>query len=149
MINGLSIMLVLILLGLTFSPVSAFRNCSENEFFNEVTGKCQVCSTCDGLLSRVCSEMHDTLCGIVVDKNLNFSFLEYKHSWNNNPKQQDTPTVLQSYEDEEYWKNLAIALIAVVSVLTVVSTLIVMLDCYRFRKYNLSCKGVATDQGMV
>ncbi|KAL4238263.1 hypothetical protein ACF0H5_002975 [Mactra antiquata] len=150
MVHGPSTMLVPLLLGISLCAVLAVQDCPENEFYNQETKQCQMCSTCDGqLLSRICSGTRDTMCGIVLARNFNFSFLDTKHSLSGSNKEQDTPTVIESDDDEEYWKNLAIALIAVVSVLAVVSTLVVMLDCYRYRKYNMTCKGATLEQGDV
>lgn len=132
------------LLSLTLCPVLMALECKENEFFDVSVEKCKKCSTCpDQLLSRTCSETSDTLCGLEG----NFSFLGSQSAGNEETRDIEAPTVLQSDEEERYWKSLAFALIAVLSALVILTTIVVIVTCHRVRNYTWLCKGVTQEQG--
>lgn len=123
--------------------------CKENEFFNEHTLKCQACKVCqDMLLSRICSGTQDTICEGF--SGLNFSFLGPPRNRGLVPPDKkveiESPTVLQSNEDEAYWKTLAFALIGILSLLVMITTVVVVFTCHRFRNYSWLCKGVTQEQ---
>lgn len=137
-------MFAVFLLSLTLCPVLTALKCKENEFFDVSVEKCKKCSTCpDQLLSRTCSETSDTLCGL----DGNFSFLGSKSAGNEEARDIEVPTVLQSDEEERYWKSLAFALIAVLSALVILTTIVVIVTCHRVRNYTWLCKGVTQEQG--
>ena len=148
------------------SVVSSRRlGCRDNEFFNLETKHCQVCTLCKPgqAFRRTCSETNDTLCGM-----WDFSFLDtrkgmrqqyttdydepfiqqeehYTHRVTKVPTQK-APYVLSGNEEE--WKNLAFALIGVLSVLVILATILVFVICYKVRHTGWFCKTVSgIDQG--
>ena len=160
---------VLLLLLYVLDRTDGARRCRKNEFFNLQLNRCQVCTVCkDGqALRRTCSKTNDTLCGMI-----NFSFLDnrkegkYPYVPNDDysvhftedkpdPQRENTapnnkaPYVL-SQENEREWKNLAFALIAVLSVLIILTTTLVLIICYKVRHTGWFCKSVTgIDQGKI
>lgn len=152
---------VLLLLLYVLDRTDGARRCRKNEFFNLQLNRCQVCTVCkDGqALRRTCSKTNDTLCGMI-----NFSFLDNRkegkypyvpnddysvHFTEDKPDSQrentapnnKAPYVL-SQENEREWKNLAFALIAVLSVLIILTTTLVLIICYKVRHTGWFCKSV-------
>lgn len=136
--------------------------CSENEFFNLQRNLCQVCTVCKHgqALRRTCSKTNDTLCGMI-----NFSFLDghkeekqphvtdddysghfTAYDEQNSHRVSEEPThkapYVLSQENEREWKNLAFALIGVLSVLIILTTLLVLIICYKVRHTGWFCKSV-------
>ena len=163
-------MLMVILMTCLLTEAAArVNNCKSNEFFNLQTRQCQMCTLCKPgqALRRTCSKTNDTLCGMI-----NFSFIdprkEEKEVYNSEDSEQalneiedsfphrvtkeptqKAPYVL-SQENELEWKNLAFALIGVLSVLIIVTTVLVLIICYKVRYTGWFCKSVtAIDQGNV
>ena len=132
--------LVIIILG---ASVSADRFCPENHFFNTETDRCQECSVCpeNVFISRTCSETNDTLC-----RKIDFSFM-IENDENSVKENTVTPYVVSLDEDQLYWRNLAFALIIVLSLTVVISTGCVLVACYRFRHTGRFCKSMVQDHG--
>ncbi|XP_053374288.1 uncharacterized protein LOC123529209 [Mercenaria mercenaria] len=144
MSDGLKMYVAVCLLWVVLCPSLLAQKCKDSEFFDASTQKCKKCSTCpDQLLSKTCSETSDTLCGL----HINFSFLDSQSSGNEDVGDIGTPTVLQSDDEERYWKSLAFALIAVLSALVILTTIVVIVTCHRVRNYTWLCKGVTQEQG--
>lgn len=121
--------------------------CKLDEFFSDELGLCKPCTQCpDTLVINIpCMETRDTICGLGG----NFSFLglpRHKGIVLDVDLHVDRPTVLQSDEEEAYWKTLAFALIGILSLLVVITTLVVLFTCHRFRNYSWLCKGVTQEQ---
>ena len=157
-------MITVLLVLLYCLGTESVRRCRENEFFNLETRQCQVCTVCKPgqAFRRTCSETNDTLCGMI-----NFSFLDtrkeerhpYVNDYDAQFSQEDhkthrvtkEPTQKPPYmlsENEQEWKNLAFALIAVLSVLVILTTILVLVICYKVRHTGWFCKTVTgIDQG--
>ena len=160
-------LMVIVLTCFLTEAASRVKDCKENEFFNLQRHHCQVCTVCKPgqALRRTCSKTNDTLCGMI-----NFSFIDPRkeekevyitedseQTWNENEESfphrvtkeptHKAPYVL-SQENELEWKNLAFALIGVLSVLIVVTTVLVLIICYKVRYTGWFCKSVTgIDQG--
>ena len=145
MSDGLKMYITGLLVLFAICQTCLAAKCKDNEFFDEIAGICKQCSEClDQLQSRTCSESSDTVCGLQIK----FSFLDSQSSGNDDGGDVDAPTVLQSDEEERYWKSLAFALIAVLSALVILTTIVVLLTCHRVRNYSWLCKGVTQEQGI-
>lgn len=152
-------MLMVILMTCFLAEAGArVKNCKENEFFNLQLRQCLECTVCKPgqALRRTCSKTNDTLCGMI-----NFSFIDPRKevyitvdsqpTWTENKQSfphrvtkeptHKAPYVL-SQENELQWKNLAFALIGVLSVLIVVTTVLVLIICYKVRYTGWFCKSV-------
>ncbi|XP_060553023.1 uncharacterized protein LOC132714235 isoform X2 [Ruditapes philippinarum] len=143
MSDGLKMYIIAVLMLFGICQTCMAGKCNDNEFFDEIASVCKTCSECpDQLQSRTCSEFSDTVCGLQIK----FSFLDSQSSGKEDERDMEAPTVLQSDEEERYWKSLAFALIAVLSVLVILTTIVVIITCHRVRSYTSLCKGVAQDQ---
>lgn len=160
-------LVVIVIVCFLAEEVVGTGKCKDHEFFNLERQKCQECTVCKPgqMLRRTCSETNDTLCGMI-----NFSFLdprkEDKHFYNTkdslgtrvleveqySSRVTRGPTIKAPYvlseENELEWKNLAFALIGILSVLIIVTTVLVLVICYKVRYTGWFCKSVTgIDQG--
>lgn len=149
---------VLIILVYVLDRTYSISKCGENQFFNSRRNRCQLCTVCKPgqAFRRTCSDTNDTLCGMIdfsfLDSHkdeketdteyINFTLDQKPNSHGITEESAHKAPYVLSEENELEWKNLAFALIGVLSVLILITTVLVLIICYKIRHTGWFCKSV-------